>query len=130
MYHVPLLHELQQLRKDKVVTQVQDLLELDWMSLIMKRVKGKRIGTPRDVPGGTEDEKVRNYAEALRVRVPRLFPSAVIARQVETLLKEPKVLRAAKAQIGPRKGKKRPRNQAQEHLRQLDHLCGQKEMRL
>ena len=88
MYHLALLRELQRLRQKKVITHPKDLLDQDWMSLITKRVEGQIIGTPPDVPGDTKDEKANNYAEALRVRVPRLFPSAVIARRFETLRRE------------------------------------------
>jgi hypothetical protein len=88
MYHLPLLRELQRLRQEGLITHPKDLLDQDWMSLITKRVEGQIIGTPPDVLGETEDEKANNYVEALRVRVRRLFPSAVIARRVEILRQE------------------------------------------
>lgn len=88
MGHLPLLRELQRLRQEGLITHPEDLLDQDWMSLITARVEGQIIGTPPGIPGETEDERVNNYAEALRLRVPRLFPSAVIARRVRTLRQE------------------------------------------
>ncbi|MEJ2607183.1 MAG: hypothetical protein P8Z41_10975, partial [Anaerolineales bacterium] len=88
MYHLPLLRELQRLRQEGVIRGPKDLLDQDWISIINKRVEGQIIGTSPDVSGETEDEKTHNYVEALYEGIPRLFPSAVIARRVDTLRQE------------------------------------------
>ncbi len=81
--HLPLVKELQQ---DGTIKSLRDLAKLDadaWLERINKKVGGKAIGFPPDVPGKDDEEKARNYAKAMARIIEEAFPTEVIAHRIE-----------------------------------------------
>jgi len=85
--HLPLVSELKRRQKAGEIVGLSDLTrfdENDWQALIAGRRGEKSIGVPPDVPGDDEHEKVLNYARAMSNMVEDAFPTAFIARRLET----------------------------------------------
>ena len=79
--HLPLVRELQRLRKRGALKQTIDLLSLDWKALLEKSGRGRTIGAPSAF-GKTNAERVMNYARFLSAKASELFPTAGIALKV------------------------------------------------
>lgn len=85
--HLPLVHELKRRQKAGEIAGLSDLTrfdENDWQALIVGRPGDRAIGVPPDVPGDDEQEKALNYARAMSNMVEDAFPTAFIARRLET----------------------------------------------
>jgi len=80
--HMPLVREIQELRRDGAMKSIRDLAKLtesDWRMLIDRKVEGRPVGFPREVPGTDEEEKAATYARTLVRTLEAAFPTAVIA---------------------------------------------------
>ena len=83
--HLPLVRELQTMRRQGILTSLRDLARLDaaaWADLINRQIDGRIIGFPPDVPGRDDAEKNLNYAARLERIIEAAFPTAVIADRV------------------------------------------------
>ena len=83
--HLPLVEELQQMRRQGDLNSMRDLVKLDtnaWTQLINKRIAGGAVGVPKDTPGKDDAERTANYAAALVKLIEEAFPTAMIADRV------------------------------------------------
>jgi hypothetical protein len=83
--HLPMVHELQEQRRNTANWSPRDLARLDendWRALIDKQVDGQSIGFPSDVPGENDADKSASYARTLARTMELAFPTAVFATQV------------------------------------------------
>jgi hypothetical protein len=83
--HLPLVSELQRLRRSGELADLSDLTRFDeegWLEMIGSG--SSPIGAPATVPGATEAERRRFYARHLASVVERSFPTRYVVRRLET----------------------------------------------
>lgn len=84
--HLPLVEELQRMRRYGEISELSDLARLDeqgWLEILSKdRGKGP-IGAPTGMPGKDEAEKTRHYAKAISHLVEDTFPTSFVAHRLE-----------------------------------------------
>lgn len=85
--HLPLVKELQNLRREGKLQTPRDWAGLDeeaWARLILKQqTDGQPVGFPPDVPGKDNNEKTKNYAAMMARAIENAFPTPVIAHHLE-----------------------------------------------
>ncbi|MGE5290319.1 MAG: neuraminidase-like domain-containing protein [Micromonosporaceae bacterium] len=77
--HLPLVTELQRMRREQQLASVEDLARLaepDWVRLV------SRVGVPAGITGDTDAEKARAYTKALSQAVEDAFPTRFIAARI------------------------------------------------
>lgn len=99
--HLPLVSELQRLRRSGELADLSDLTRFDeqgWLDII--GAGSSPIGAPATVPGASEAERRRYYARHLASVVERSFPTRYVVRRLETdtaLPSQPGILRFLQA---------------------------------
>ena len=84
--HLPLVQELQNLRRAGEFKSVRDLARYesaDWERIIGKAVQSTEVAFPPDVSGATDEEKTRNYATTIAGMVEDAFPTEVLASRIQ-----------------------------------------------
>jgi len=83
--HLPMVRELQTMRRDGAINSLIHLARLDiddWISLINKSIDEDIVGFPIEIPGKNQSEKINNYAQTIVSIIKDIFPTAVIASQI------------------------------------------------
>jgi hypothetical protein len=83
--HLPLVQELQKMRRGREITNARDLVRLDetgWREILSRPHGEGIIGAPPEIPGD-DKRKIENYAKSLTRLAERTFPTSFIAEHLK-----------------------------------------------